>query len=73
NNHPVELGHFIEVLENCLGKKAIKNYLPMQPGDVHTTYAEVDELVADVGFQPSTSLETGLEKFVSWYRDYYQS
>ncbi|MDJ0729721.1 MAG: NAD-dependent epimerase [Crocosphaera sp.] len=72
NNQPVELGHFIEVLENCIGKKAIKEFLPMQPGDVPMTYADVDELIKDVGFQPNTSLETGLEKFVSWYRDYYQ-
>ena len=72
NNQPVELGRFIEVLETCLGKQAIKNYLPMQPGDVPVTYADVDDLVKDVGFRPNTSLEIGLEKFVSWYRDYYQ-
>ena len=72
NNQPRELGHFIEVLENCIGKTAIKEFLPMQPGDVPTTYADVDELIKDVGFQPNTSLETGLQKFVRWYRDYYQ-
>ncbi|MDJ0843662.1 NAD-dependent epimerase [Crocosphaera sp.] len=72
NNQPVELGHFIEVLEDCVGKKAIKEFLPMQPGDVPMTYANVDALIKDVGFQPNTSLEIGLEKFVSWYRDYYQ-
>ncbi|ACB51451.1 nucleotide sugar epimerase [Crocosphaera subtropica ATCC 51142] len=72
NNQPVELGHFIEVLEDCIGKKAIKEFLPMQPGDVPMTYADVDELIKDVGFQPNTSLKTGLEKFVNWYRDYYQ-
>ncbi len=72
NNQPVELSHFIEVLEDCIGKKAIKEFLPMQPGDVPMTYADVDELIKDVGFQPNTSLKTGLEKFVNWYRDYYQ-
>ncbi len=73
NNQPVELGHFIEVLENCLGKKAIKQFLPMQPGDVPMTYADVDDLIKNVGFQPNTSLETGLGKFVNWYHSYYQS
>ncbi|MEA5532873.1 NAD-dependent epimerase [Crocosphaera sp. XPORK-15E] len=72
NNQPVELGKFIEILENCLGKKAIKNYLPMQPGDVPITYADVADLIQDVGFQPNTPLEIGLEKFVTWYRAYYQ-
>lgn len=72
NNQPIELGHFIEVLENCLGKKAIKEFLPMQPGDVPMTYANVEDLIKDVGFQPNTSLEVGLEKFVSWYKNYYQ-
>ncbi|MGK7958190.1 MAG: NAD-dependent epimerase [Crocosphaera sp.] len=73
NNQPVELGHFIEVLENCLGKKAIKKFLPMQPGDVPITYADVDDLIKNVGFQPNTLLETGLGKFVNWYHSYYQS
>ncbi len=71
NNQPVELGQFIEVLEDCIGKKAIKEFLPMQPGDVPLTYADVDDLIKDVGFQPHTSLETGLKKFVSWYKNYY--
>ncbi len=72
NNQPVELGYFIKVLEDCIGEKAIKEFLPMQPGDVPITYADIDDFIKDVGFQPNTSLETGLEKFVSWYRDYYQ-
>lgn len=71
NNKPVELGYFIEVLEKKLGKTAEKNMLPMQPGDVEQTYADVDALVQDVGFSPSTSIEEGLGKFVDWYRDYY--
>ncbi|MDJ0508983.1 MAG: NAD-dependent epimerase [Crocosphaera sp.] len=71
NNQPVELGQFIEVLEDCIGKKAIKEFLPMQPGDVPLTYADVDDLIKDVGFHPHTSLETGLKKFVSWYKNYY--
>jgi UDP-glucuronate 4-epimerase len=72
NNHPVELRKFIEVLERALGKKAEKNLLPMQPGDVLATYADVDDLIQDVGFGPSTSLETGIQWFVDWYRSYYR-
>ena len=72
NNQPVELMHFIETLENCLGIKAEKNLLPMQPGDVPATYADVDALVQDVGFQPNTSIKVGIERFVNWYRSYYQ-
>lgn len=71
NNQPVELMHFIEVLEDCLGKKAEKNMLPLQPGDVLATYADVDDLVEDVGFKPNTSIEIGIERFVAWYRSYY--
>jgi UDP-glucuronate 4-epimerase len=71
NNQPVELLHFIEVLERELGKTATKNLLPMQDGDVPATYADVDDLVRDVGFKPATSVETGIKNFVSWYRDYY--
>jgi UDP-glucuronate 4-epimerase len=71
NNNPVELIKFIEVLENSLGKKAQKNMLPMQPGDVPITYADVDDLMKDVGFKPSTPLEEGIQKFVEWYEDYY--
>ncbi|MDD2852242.1 MAG: NAD-dependent epimerase [Desulfuromonadaceae bacterium] len=71
NNNPVELGLFIEILEEKLGRKAIKNYLPMQPGDVTTTYATVDDLMQDVGFKPATALADGLERFVLWYKRYY--
>ena len=71
NNNPVELMHFIEALENCLGKKAEKNLLPMQAGDVPATYADVDDLMKDVGFKPETPIETGIKKFVDWYREYY--
>jgi UDP-glucuronate 4-epimerase len=62
----------IEIIEDCLGKKAQKELLPMQPGDVPATYADIKELEADVGFRPSTPLEVGIPKFVSWYRKYYQ-
>lgn len=72
NNQPVELMHFIEVLESCLGVKVEKNMLPLQPGDVPVTYADVDELIEDVGFKPSTPIEVGIERFVAWYRSYYQ-
>ena len=68
---PVELLEFIETLETCLGVKAQKNMLPMQPGDVPATFADVDDLTRDVGFRPSTPLATGIERFVAWYRDYY--
>jgi UDP-glucuronate 4-epimerase len=72
NNQPVELMHFIETLENYLGMKAEKNLLPMQPGDVPATYADVDALVHEVGFKPNTTIEVGIERFVKWYRSYYQ-
>ncbi len=71
NNQPVELLTLIETLENCLGKKAIKNFLDMQPGDVPETFADVDALVEDVGFKPSTSIEVGIARFVDWYRSYF--
>ncbi len=72
NNQPVELMRFIEVLEQQLGRKAEKNMLPLQPGDVPATWADVDDLVRDVGFKPSTLIEEGLERFVAWYRSYYK-
>lgn len=72
NNQSVELMRFIEVIENCLGMKAEKNLLPMQPGDIPVTYADVDDLTTDVGFRPNTSIEVGVKRFVSWYRSYYQ-
>lgn len=71
NHHPVELLYFIEVVEKALGKTAEKRLLPMQAGDVHTTYADVAELMQDVGFQPATPIETGIAQFVQWYRAYY--
>ena len=72
NNAPVELMDFIGALEACLGLKAKKNMLPLQPGDVPDTYAEVDALVEDIGYRPGTPLEEGIEKFVSWYKEYYK-
>jgi UDP-glucuronate 4-epimerase len=72
NNNPVELMHFIEVLEQLLNRSAIKTFLPMQPGDVPLTYADVDDLMQDVGFKPETSLEEGLLRFVEWYHEYYE-
>jgi UDP-glucuronate 4-epimerase len=71
NNNPVELTKFISVLENCLGKKAKKNLLPMQPGDVPETFADVNDLAEDVGFMPATPIEEGIKKFVEWYWEYY--
>ncbi|MBR9802437.1 capsular biosynthesis protein CpsI, partial [bacterium] len=72
NNQPVELMHMIETLEKCLGKTAEKNLMPIQPGDVPATYADVDDLVRDVGFSPATPIETGISNFVDWYRDFYK-
>ncbi len=72
NNQPIQLLKLIEIIETCLGKKAIKNMLPMQPGDVPITYADVDDLIRDVGFKPNTPIEVGVEQFVNWYRSYYQ-
>ena len=72
SNSPIQLSRYIEVLEDNLGKKAIKNFLPMQPGDVPDTYANVDALIADVGYKPDTSIEVGVRRFVDWYREYYQ-
>jgi UDP-glucuronate 4-epimerase len=72
NNQPVELLRFISVLEECLGHKAEKRLLPMQAGDVPETYADVDDLMRDVGFRPSTPIEVGIARFVEWYRSYYQ-
>jgi UDP-glucuronate 4-epimerase len=72
NNRPEKLLHLIEVLEENLGRKAIKHLLPMQPGDVPVTCADVDDLARDVGFAPNTPLEVGVERFVSWYRDFYR-
>ncbi len=73
NNQPVELMKYISVLEDCLGRKAEVNLLPLQPGDVPDTYADVSELISDVGYKPDTSVEVGVENFVKWYREYYKS
>lgn len=72
NHQPVELLRFIEVLEDALGKKAEKNFLPLQPGDVPATYADVDDLVKDVDFKPNTPIEVGIRRFVEWYRTFYR-
>ena len=72
NNEPVELMYMIETIEKCLGKTAEKNMMPIQPGDVPATYADVDDLIRDVGFRPATPIETGIANFIEWYRDFYQ-
>lgn len=72
NNNPVELIKFIEIIENTLGIKAKKEFYDMQPGDVPATYADIDDLIKDVNFKPETNLETGIEKFVLWYKAYYR-
>ncbi|HCS76052.1 MAG TPA: capsular biosynthesis protein CpsI, partial [Clostridiales bacterium] len=71
NNQPVQLMEFIQMLEKHLGKEAKKEYLPLQAGDVPKTYANVDDLIRDVGFKPDTSIDEGIGKFVEWYKDYY--
>src|SRR5690606_31449291 len=71
NNSPVELTHLIEVIEAELGVKAKRNFLPMQLGDVPATYADVDDLIRDFDFQPSTPIEVGVKRFVDWYREFY--
>ena len=73
NNTPVELMYFISCIEAEVGRPARKNFLPLQPGDVPRTYADVDALVRDVGFRPSTPIEEGVRKFVAWYRDFYKA
>jgi UDP-glucuronate 4-epimerase len=72
NHSPVELNHFIECIENALDKPAMRNLLPMQPGDVEATYAEVADLEAATGFKPQTSIAEGIRRFVQWYREYHQ-
>jgi UDP-glucuronate 4-epimerase len=71
NNQPVELMRYIEVLEQCLGAEANKNLLPLQPGDVPDTYADVTDLVEQLDYKPDTSIESGISRFVDWYRGYY--
>jgi len=72
NNNPVELTRFIEAIEDALGKKAEKKLMDIQPGDVAETYADIDDLYNAVGFRPKTPIEKGIEKFIEWYRSYYQ-
>jgi UDP-glucuronate 4-epimerase len=71
NNEPVQLMRYIEVIEECLGRKAQKNFLPMQPGDVPETFADIQDLVRDVGYRPTTPIETGVRHFVDWFCQYY--
>ena len=73
NNAPVDLSRYIEVLEDCLGRKAVKNLLPMQPGDVPDTFADIEDLVRDVGYKPATPVEVGIRHFVDWYLEYYKT
>ncbi|RMJ06100.1 UDP-glucose 4-epimerase [Marinobacter litoralis] len=72
SNSPVELSRFIEIIEDRVGKKAQKNLLPLQPGDVPATYANVDDLINDVDYKPATPVEEGIANFVDWYRDFYK-
>lgn len=72
NNQPVPLMEFIETIEDVLGKKAKKEFLPMQPGDVPATFADVQDLESDIGFKPSTSIREGIQKFMEWYLNYYK-
>ena len=72
NNSKVDLLRYIEVLEECLGRQATRNYLPLQPGDVPATYADVADLENDVGFKPATAIEDGIKRFVEWYKEYYK-
>ena len=72
NNNPCSLLKFIEILEDCIGIKAIKNLLPMQPGDVPYTFADTDDLMNDVGYKPDTKIEEGISRFVKWYKEYYK-
>jgi UDP-glucuronate 4-epimerase len=72
NNAPVDLSKYISTLEDCLGKKAIKNLLPLQAGDVPDTFADVEDLVRDVGYKPATPVEVGIRRFVDWYLEYYK-
>jgi UDP-glucuronate 4-epimerase len=72
NNNSVELMYFIDCIEKAVGKTAEKNFLPLQPGDVEATYADIDALSDAVGFRPSTPIEEGIDRFVAWYRDFYK-
>ena len=71
SHRPIQLSRYIEVLEQCLGRSAQRNLLPLQPGDVPDTYADVEELVRDTGYAPATPVEVGVARFVEWYRGFY--
>ena len=71
NSSPVKLLDFISAIESAVGKKAITNLLPIQPGDVPATYADVSDLIRDTGYAPGTPVEKGIARFVAWYREYY--
>lgn len=73
NNNTVELEDFIKAIEKALGKPAIRNYLDLQPGDVPATFADVDDLMNDVGFKPSTPITVGIQRFIEWYREYFKA
>jgi UDP-glucuronate 4-epimerase len=73
NSSPVQLMEFIEAIEKKLGKKAKKNMLPLQPGDVPATWADVSDLVRDIDYKPDTSIEVGIAKFIEWYREFYKA
>jgi UDP-glucuronate 4-epimerase len=72
NNHPEELFHVVAVLEKELGRAAVREMLPMQPGDVMETFADIEGLMRDTGLKPQTSIEEGIRSFVGWYREYYR-
>ena len=72
NNKPVKISDFVSILEKEIGKEAVKKYLPMQPGDVYQTYADIEELKKETGFTPSISIEEGLHNFISWYKNFYK-
>lgn len=71
NNTPVSLEYFVQLIEDQIGRTAKKNYLPLQPGDVEETYADIDDLTKEINYQPTTSIEEGIQKFVTWYKSYY--
>ncbi len=72
NNNPVELMEFIKTIEKVLGKEAKKEFMDLQPGDVPATYADIEDLINDVGFKPATPIEEGIKRFVTWYKEYYK-
>jgi UDP-glucuronate 4-epimerase len=72
NNQPVKLMDFIEIIEQTVGKKAIKNFMPLQPGDVYKTYADVTPLIEELGYKPDTPVEYGVREFVQWFREFYK-